>query len=99
ATAILTVMYPESFTVYDIRVCDELRKHHKLKYKRWSDAFWDGYHTYLNDVKDREPAVSALRDKDRTLWAKSFERQLSKDISTLFRRKKPRGARKSRAHS
>ena len=30
--------------------------------------------------------VALLRDKDRTLWAKSFEKQLSEDIATLFRK-------------
>ena len=84
ATAILTVMYPESFTVYDRRVCDELRNHHKLKNKSWSDALWDGYRAFLKDLRHIEPAVAALRDKDRTLWAKSFEKELNKGIATRF---------------
>jgi len=86
ATAILTVLYPESFTVYDVRVCDELQSHHAVRNKTRFDDLWNGYQVYLNDVRSREPTVSALRDKDRALWAKSFEKQLKDDISTLFRR-------------
>ncbi len=86
ASAILTVLYPFSFTVYDVRVCDELQNHHKVQNKTRFEDLWDGYQAYLEDVKSREPAVSALRNKDRTLWAKSFEKQLNDDISTLFKK-------------
>ena len=86
ASAILTVLYPDSFTVYDVRVCDELRNHHSVQNKTRFDDLWDGYQMYLRDVGSKEPAVSGLRDKDRTLWARSFEKQLNDDISTLFRK-------------
>jgi hypothetical protein len=86
ATAVLTVLYPESFTVYDVRVCDELLNHHNVQNKTRFDDLWAGYQAYLADVRNREPTVSALRDKDRTLWAKSFEKQLNDDISTLFQK-------------
>ena len=33
ASAILTVLYPDSFTVYDVRVCDELQSHHGVQNK------------------------------------------------------------------
>ena len=33
ASAILTVLYPDSFTVYDIRVCSELQNHHGVRNK------------------------------------------------------------------
>jgi hypothetical protein len=86
ASAILTVLYPDSFTVYDIRVCNELQNHHGVQNKTRFDDLWDGYQAYLNDVRLREPTVALLRDKDRTLWAKSFEKQFSEDIATLFRK-------------
>jgi hypothetical protein len=86
ASAILTVLYPNSFTVYDVRVCDELQNHHNVQHKTRFDDLWAGYQAYLADVRSREPMVSALRDKDRTLWAKSFERQLDADISTRFKK-------------
>ena len=84
ASAILTVLYPDSFTVYDVRVCDELRNHNNVQHKTRFEDLWAGYQAYLVDVRSKEPTVPALRDKDRTLWAKSFEKQLKDDISTLF---------------
>lgn len=86
ASAILTVLYPENFTVYDERVCNELGKRHGLKNKKKIDRLWEGYQEYISDVTGREVALTALRDKDRTLWAKSFEKQLNRDIATLFKR-------------
>jgi hypothetical protein len=86
ASAVLTVLYPNSFTVYDVRVCDELQNHHSVQYKTRFDELWAGYQAYLADVRSKEPMVPALRDKDRTLWARSFEKQLNGDISTLFKK-------------
>ena len=86
ASAILTICYPENFTVYDVRVCDELGNHHSAQNKARFNDLWSGYEAYLTDVKKKEPSVAVLRDKDRTLWAKSFEKQLNEDISTLFRK-------------
>jgi len=86
ASAILTVLYPETFTVYDIRVCNELANHHSVQNRSRFYALWTGYQLYLDDVKRREPAIPALRDKDRTLWAKASQRQLIHDISTSFRK-------------
>jgi len=86
ASAVLTVLYPDSFTIYDIRVCDELQNHHNVQNKTRFDDLWTGYQAYLSDVRKKVPTISTLRDKDRTLWAKSFEKQLKNDISTLFRK-------------
>ncbi len=87
ASAILTVLYPDSFTVYDVRVCDQLQDHYNVQHKTRFEDLWAGYRAYLDDVRSKEPAVPALRDKDRTLWAKSFEKQLNGDISALFKRR------------
>jgi hypothetical protein len=86
ASAILTVLWPENFTVYDVRVCDQLGNHHCVQNKTAFVAIWRGYRAYLDDVKKQEPTFPALRDKDRTLWAKSFEKQLTDDIATCFRK-------------
>ncbi len=86
ASAVLTVLYPDSFMVYDVRVCNELQNHHNVQNKTRFDDLWDGYQKYIADVKKQEPMVAALRDKDRRLWAKSFEKQLNEDISTLFKK-------------
>jgi hypothetical protein len=84
ASAILTVLYPDTFTVYDIRVCDELNDFHKLNKKVNFDSIWDGYQSYINRVIEETPSNLSLRDKDRYLWAKSFSDQLCNDIQTNF---------------
>lgn len=86
ATAVLTVLYPDNFTVYDVRVCGELGNYHGLKTRRKVDRLWDDYQNYISDVRKREPAIKDLRDKDRSLWAKSFQKQLNKDIDELFKK-------------
>ena len=82
ASAILTVLYPDTFSVYDVRVCNFLGRHHDAQNKLYFNDKWTGYLAYLEDVKNNEPMESSLRDKDRILWAKSFEQQLISDIST-----------------
>lgn len=79
------MLYPDSFTVYDVRVCHQLRNHRSVQYKTRFDDLWAGYQAYLADGRSNEPTVLALRDKDRTLWAKSFEKQLNEDVSVLFK--------------
>jgi hypothetical protein len=90
ASAILTILYPEVFTVYDIRVCNVLGKYREVQDKSQFDDLWKGYCAYRDDVRNAEPSVSSLRDKDRILWAKSFEKQLRDDISTLFSKDRAR---------
>jgi hypothetical protein len=84
ASAILTVLYPDDFTVYDTRVCDVLQKHHKLGSLVDFDSIWLGYQEFIFDVKNEEPKGLSLRDKDRFLWGKSFAEQLQKDVTKNF---------------
>ncbi|MBF0243888.1 MAG: hypothetical protein HQL31_01275 [Planctomycetes bacterium] len=84
ASAILTVLYPEKFTVYDVRV-REMIGSPDVQDKRFEEL-WNGYQDYLKKVEEYEPSVSDLRDKDRILWAKSFEKQLVNDIVSNFAR-------------
>ncbi len=89
ASAILTVLYPDDFTVYDKRVCEELDGYHRVQ--NWKfEHLWEGYCQYREAVIDREPSIPVLRNKDRVLWAKSFERQLKRDIATEFRKNSTR---------
>lgn len=67
ATAILTILYPKVFTVYDIRVCDALKDHHSLANKTATKPIWSGYQSYLQAVQIAAPATLSLRDKDRWL--------------------------------
>ncbi|MCK9400661.1 MAG: hypothetical protein M0Q51_11805 [Bacteroidales bacterium] len=84
STAILTVLYPDSFTVYDTRVCQMLGKYHTLKDISNLDKLWETYQEFIKDVKKATPGIKSLRDKDRFLWGKSFHDQLKKDIEKQF---------------
>lgn len=86
ATAILTVLYPDDFTVYDIRVCDELKDYHRLKNLFKFESIWSNYLDYKNKVISETPQGLSLRDKDRYLWGKSFSKQLEYDIQITFNR-------------
>jgi len=83
-SAILTVLYPDTFTVYDVRVCQMLKKYSTLKDIRNLDKLWPQYLDFIESVKKATPGVKSLRDKDRYLWGKSFHDQLKKDIKKQF---------------
>jgi hypothetical protein len=71
ASAILTILYPEDFTVYDVRVCNALQIPCK-DYLRFSDKCWKEYEAYKAAVCGGAPSNLSLRNKDRFLWGKSF---------------------------
>jgi hypothetical protein len=85
ASAILTVLYPDEFTVYDYRVCDMLDGYRNLSNLTNIDRLWEGYSAFKNAVIHNSPAGLSLRDRDRYLWGKSFRDQLTKAIATAFR--------------
>lgn len=84
ASAVLTVLYPEEFTIYDVRVCDMLKKYEDTQHKRPFDKLWNSYEEYVKSVKAAVIQDLSLRDKDRWLWGKSFASQLEKDIENKF---------------
>jgi hypothetical protein len=85
ASAILTILYPDDFTVYDVRVCDTLGNYHKLAETSQFEKLWVGYTQFCADVNRSAPENLSLRDKDRFLWGKSFTEQLQHDIATGFK--------------
>ena len=87
ASAILTVLYPMSFTIYDFRVCEELKDFDKLPNKTNFDSLWNGYEKFIEAVHKVGPSEYSLRDKDRWLWGKSFSQQLEKDIAEKFQKR------------
>jgi hypothetical protein len=87
ASAILTVLYPMSFTIYDVRVCEELNDFDKLQNKTNFDSLWNGYEKFIAAVKEAKPSEYSLRDKDRCLWGKSFYGQLKNDIDEKFQKR------------
>ena len=88
ASAILTVLYPDEFTVYDVRVCDMLKNFHKLKNKIKFDKIWEGYEEFKEAVAAAVPEEVNLRDKDRYLWGKSFCEGLKKFLESKRGQKK-----------
>ena len=90
SSAILTVLYPLDFTVYDIRVCDELGGHHKLANCCHPDRLWSGYQKFLAAVVAAEPAITLLRDKDKSLWGRSLLKDIDKELMEETPTRKPR---------
>jgi hypothetical protein len=86
ASAILTILYSETFTVYDMRVCDTLCKFKGIDNITNFDNLWKSYQDYISCVKAYEPTNLSLRDKDRYLWGKSFHKQLTSDLKNNFQK-------------
>ena len=80
ATAILTVLYPTNFSVYDVRVSQQLKDFHKLGQWGFSDRLWKEYQGYLRAVTSAAPKKLSLRDKDRYLWGRSFFEGVENDL-------------------
>lgn len=85
ASAILTVLYPDEFTIYDIRVCEVLKGFNNLTNLSNFEKLWEQYECFKRAVENSSaPASLALRDKDRYLWGESFYKQLNNDIKQKF---------------
>ncbi len=84
ASAILSVLFPNEYTVYDIRVCKILEKYEKLANKTNVDTIITEYFNYLTDVEKKVPSKNSFREKDKFLWGQSFYLELSKDIENGF---------------
>jgi hypothetical protein len=81
ATAILTVLYPDDFSVYDVRVCGQVEGgFEKLANRQFSDDLWTEYQKFLNAVRAAAPEKLGLRDKDRYLWGRSFYEGVGKEL-------------------
>jgi hypothetical protein len=85
ASALLTVLYPKDFTVYDTRVCEMIGDFKNIQNKSKFESIWEGYQKYIKAVKRSVGLNISLRDKDRFLWGKSFHDQLIKDIENNFK--------------
>jgi len=72
ATAILTVLYPECFTVYDIRARQQLGVNDFAGRKDQIDRSFDEFLPKVAAISQ----ATTLRDKDRYLWGKSAYQDL-----------------------
>ena len=70
-SAILTVCYPTTFTVYDVRVCSELGRFSELGNMSPRPKLWARYCEFMLAVRDAAPTGLSLRDCDRFLWGRS----------------------------
>lgn len=84
SSAILSVLYQDYFSVYDVRVCDMLKlefktdKFHKLK--NWTfERLWPAYLEYLKKTIEITGKAN-YREADKYLWGKSFYEQLKHDL-------------------
>lgn len=89
ATAILTVLYPDELTVYDVNVCQQLQLMvgENYVYVGNTSAFetrWQGNQLYRRAVERVVAGNLSLRDKDRFLIGKSFAEKLRQGIETRF---------------
>lgn len=84
ASAILTVLFPADFTIYDVRVCKELGDFSDAQYKTRFEVLWSRYLEYTRSVDSAVTENLSLRDKDRYLWGRSFVMQLRKNIRDRF---------------
>jgi len=75
ATAILTLLYPEEFTVYDVVVCKELGWIYR-PYLSYSPKLWSYYLAYKQAVIEATPAGLSLRDKDRFLIGRAYRKDV-----------------------
>jgi hypothetical protein len=81
ATAILTLLYPDDFTVYDWRVCDEVGQTYK-PWRGFSDKLWSEYEQFVKAVIKNTPNGLTLRDRDRFLIGRSIRKGVERDCKT-----------------
>lgn len=80
ASAVLTVLWPSEFTVYDQRAREQLPGFERLGDLTDPDELWKGYQSFVDAVHAAVPGPLSLRDKDRTLFGRSRAGQLQADV-------------------
>jgi hypothetical protein len=73
--------YPDTFTIYDIRVCDMLRAFHQLGDMKWSHKAWQEYQRFVVAVQAAAPQGLSLRDCDRWLWGQNKRQALLNELA------------------
>lgn len=80
ATALLTVLFPLEFTVYDRRVCDRLGAFHELAGRRFTNRLYPAYDAYKAAVVAAVPSGLSLREADHYLWGQSWLQDARKTL-------------------
>ena len=86
ASAILSILYPERFTIYDFRVCSQIKGFDNLDSKSIPKKCQE-YFRFMETVKGMASEKGTLTEKDRWLWGKSFADDLKRDIDMCFSKK------------
>ncbi len=85
ASAILAVLYPKKFTVYDYRVREdpELNFFKNIDTIKNLEKRAERYLRFVNQVnqKEYELEITTLRGKDKFLWGRSLYNQVEKEIN------------------
>jgi hypothetical protein len=87
ASAILTILYPKVYTIYDYRVAGQLREGVSLKYRTNFENIWIGYVAFRKKVLAIPHGLN-LREKDHYLFGKSRMDDLIENLKTGFSDKK-----------
>jgi hypothetical protein len=82
ASAILAVLYPNTFTIYDIRVCKALGDFYNLGGMKWSANAWTEYQRFVAAVRDAAPEGLSLRDCDRWLWGRDKRQAMAAELAS-----------------
>ena len=83
ASAILAVLYPDTFTMYDIRVCNALGDFGRLGNKKWSAEMWQEYQRYVAAVRSKAPPGLSLRECDRWLWGRDKREAMRAELASI----------------
>lgn len=73
ASAILTVLYPNDFTIYDVRVRNQFGIKDFTGRKNQIEKYFSEFLPQVSKIEGKN-----LRNKDRYLWGKSFYEDLMK---------------------
>lgn len=80
ASAVLTMLYPDDFTVYDWRVCEEIGGFSTLSSRTKWKNIWAGYVSFRDAVANAAPGHATLRQKDKYLWGASLLKGVKADL-------------------
>jgi hypothetical protein len=82
ASAVLSVLWPDDFTVYGYRVRELLGYTRPISEGRNFDKTWEEYSEFVGRLRSLEMPSDyySLRDRDRYLWSASVAQQLEEDI-------------------
>jgi hypothetical protein len=86
ASAILTILYPKRFTIYDYRAAEQIQDNSKLGMKTDFEVLWHGYLNFKERV-EKMGIGKTLREKDRYLFGKSRMEDLKRDIKFAFKKR------------